>query len=115
MPLVYKRHQLVSEGVHATHWAFMQRLLLQSSRLLEQGMISLPPQNLGVTYMYDLVSLVLPEVLLGHHFIYSGNNVQLVGSRVMDTIQNDSIVGPILNALAIEATRIEELEPHFIL
>jgi hypothetical protein len=50
-PLICKRHQLLSEGIHTNHWAFMLRLLLRSSRLLEQGTISLPPQNLGVMYL----------------------------------------------------------------
>ncbi len=35
MPLVYKRNQLLSEGIHATHWAFVHNLLLRSSPLLE--------------------------------------------------------------------------------
>jgi hypothetical protein len=33
----------------------------------------------------------------------------------MGTTLNDSIVKPIIDALAIEASRIVDLEPHFIL
>jgi hypothetical protein len=51
-PLVYKKDQLLSDGVHATHWAFMQSLLLWSScRCLKQGMVSLSTQNLAITYL----------------------------------------------------------------
>ncbi len=51
---------------------------------------------------------------LGCHFVYGGDNLQFVGSRVMDTT-NYSVVKPIINALATGAARIVHLEPHFIL
>jgi hypothetical protein len=35
MPFIYKRNQLLIEGIHTTHWAFVHNLLLRSSRLLE--------------------------------------------------------------------------------
>jgi hypothetical protein len=38
-------------GIHTTHWAFVHNLLLWSSRLLEEGTVSSPPKNLGVTYL----------------------------------------------------------------
>jgi hypothetical protein len=64
----------------ATHWAFVHNLLLWPCCLLKQDTVSLPPQNLRVTHLYDQASLILLEVLLGHHFVYSSDNLQLVGS-----------------------------------
>jgi hypothetical protein len=77
-------------------------------------MASLPSQNLGATYLQDCASLVLLEVLLSHHAIYSSHNLQLVGSRVMDTMLNPTIK-PLIHLLVIEAARNVDLELHLIL
>jgi hypothetical protein len=113
-PFVHKRDQLLYNGVHATCWALVENLFLRSCRLFKQDTLSAPPQNLGVTDLHDRTSLVLPEVLLSHHAIESGQNLELVASGVMDATL-DRTVEPLVNVLLTEAARVVELDLHFIL
>jgi hypothetical protein len=113
-PLVHKRAQLLCEGVHATLWALVKNLFLRSCCLFKQDTLSAPPRNLGVTDLHHCTSLFLPEILLSHHAIDSGQNFELVASRVMDATLG-STVKPLANALLTEAARVIELDLRFIL
>jgi hypothetical protein len=113
-PLIHKRDRLLCEGVHATRWALVENLFLLSRRLLKQVTLRALLQNLGMTDLHDRTSLVLPEVLLSHHAIDSGQNPELVASGVMDATL-DSTAESLVDALLTEAARVVELDLHFIL